>query len=168
MDKNSKPDELERSMSYQLGGAKLMDKNIEAVEGILEVWEDEGKGCVSHFSYNGVAREICQLFEPKPSESRLLTDEEIKVVRYGWELRDNQTLVIPVYNRSLIEAQDTKTASIKDQGCQQRVERIKRKIEKEFPDFAHTEKIDCGFQGDIDEWNDYTDKWQALWKEEGI
>lgn len=88
----------------------------------------------------------------KPSESRLLTPEELeKAIErgVGYEV---SVRIIPDDDRAIIEAQDTKTASIKDDfyhkklmdefqegylrgvraegfACQQRVEGIKREIE---------------------------------------
>ena len=44
----------------------------------------------------------------------------------------------------------------------ERREKIFKEIEKAFPEFAHTTKINTGYQSDINEWNEYTDKWQAL------
>lgn len=82
-----------------------------------------------------VARQIRQLFEPKPNESRLLTDEEI-VARWG---AHPTTGDISVY-RSIAQIQDAKTYPIafEDghkagiQKCQLRVERILREVEGTF------------------------------------
>lgn len=67
-----------------------------------------------------LAQEICQLFEPKPDQSRLLTDEE----------RNNIVNSIPERQwgcgsctERLVKAQDAKTASIKDAEYKQEIER---------------------------------------------
>jgi len=55
-----------------------------------------------------LAQQICQLFEPKPDEGRLLTDEELK--SYG--LSDQE--ILAVASQIIRGKQDAKTASIKD------------------------------------------------------
>lgn len=82
--------------------------------------------------HNRITTIFCnsQLFEPKPDENRLLTDEEIKEIEkvppedYGappnWWLRANKRVA---------KAQDAKTTSIKDAECQKRVERIFEEID---------------------------------------
>ncbi len=98
-----------------------------------------------------------ELFEPKPDESRLLTDEE--VIRLGFKVcgKDFSRIDFCELPEFLL-AQDAKTASIKDAECQARVERIFKEIYTRF----------CRFDKDTNEFCLNAKDWQALKKQEGV
>jgi len=82
--------------------------------------------------YLNEAKQICQLFEPKPNEDRLLTEpDEVQVKLSTDDLEPDELDV--AYRRGYEEGtinQDIKTASIKDAECQARVERMLEEKEK--------------------------------------
>ena len=89
--------------------------------------------------------------EPKPNESRLLGLDEIRASHDYWNvLTDNAAKRIA----PITQAQDAKTARIKDQECQQRVERIFKEIE-DYED-GHININPPGYF------------WQELKKKEGV
>ena len=86
----------------------------------------------------GVGREL----EPQPDTDRLLTDDEF-VAEFA-KLEESMPMVnMPwQWGKQVSKAQDTKTASIKDKECQERIKGIFEEIENnyvikksEHPDF---------------------------------
>ena len=105
-----------------------MDK-IEEVKKILypRYFKDEGFA-------NVVAAQICQRFEPKPDESRLIPPHELQAMYEKWLAKVEDLAKIGCgahegFGEMARRTQDAKTASIKDAECQQRVERIFEEIE---------------------------------------
>ena len=62
---------------------------------------------------NNTAQQICQLFEPKPDEGRLLTGEEIHKVCFDGHEEEGDGWCYKCLTLTR-DAQDAKTASIKD------------------------------------------------------
>ena len=141
-----------------------------------------------------VAEAICQLFEPKPKyhiesdqpgeshlvetqpkpdESRLLTDEEI-VARWG---AHPTTGDIEFYKR-IAAAQDARTASIKDVECQQRVKANLTLLVAEIQDCKNLEAVnqllDCWIKAndlkpeEVETYDPIDELRQALKKQEGV
>ena len=158
------------------------------------MYEDEDE-----FVYR-FAQQICQLLESKPDESRLLPDDILRniIFQADKEIKDlaghpyqyNEAQFVTFSKQKLqelLEAQDAKTASIKDaenqdiynkafeqgkfeesQRCQQRVERIYKKIESQMSIEDYTRCYDEGVP-QLGTKRVITDeKWQALKKEEGV
>lgn len=115
-------------------------------------------------------RNICKLFEPKPDESRLLTNKEVENLadKFVEKNSANQLrldrgdwkIIIP----TMLKAQhvkdmkwEAKPVSIKDAECQARVQRIFKEIEEQNP-------VDEILGGVILTPN----QWQALKKQEHI
>ena len=73
-----------------------------------------------------------QLFEPKPDEGRLLDKNELSSAISEWETQ--HSIYDPFHYIFICQKQDTKTASIKDAECQERVERIFKEIEATMGD----------------------------------
>lgn len=126
------------------------------------------------------AKQICQLFEPKPDESRLLTDEEIDAL--DAEFTSDQ-LGSHAHENKLVATQDAKTAPIeykrgyddackvKDAECQARVERIFREIEKIlFVEYGTIGGLKALWFKESLEFQpiELYNLWQALKKQEGI
>ena len=95
-----------------------MADRIEEVKKILKEMEFtthglvlvEGTGLVAKLTDSDI-EQICQLFEPKPNEGRLLT-EELREIWLQWQESGEN------YGQ-LIDAVSTKTASIKDAECKE-------------------------------------------------
>jgi len=118
------------------------------------------------------SKQICQLFETKADESRLLLFEERE--QY-WE--ENRHCA-GWQTWKMLKAQDTKTASILEQKCQDRVDRIFREIDNLFK-WTETHYSPDGNVGTPDSTGgvvnigtEYVlmnkDKYKALKKQEGV
>lgn len=132
-------------------------------------------------------REICQLFEPKPDESRLLTDEEITsaAIQGNAELPSYGSTSAEHWHaeyRAIAKTQDAKTASIKDAEYGSKIETY-QKANKDFQDLlieAHRQeqaRVERMFK-EIDTylieelknhgWQDFLEFLQVLKKQERI
>ena len=79
------------------------------------------------------AKQVCQLFEPKPSESRLLTDEQFHKLKedfFGEGSCDCSEIDDTDLCLKIAKAQRDLTASTVRQECQVNLKRIKEGIER--------------------------------------
>lgn len=93
-----------------------MDNKIEEMKKIIK---ENKRWTFGSEEVEELARRIYQLFEPKPDESRLLTDEEIAQTYIGKEYYPT------AHDGELAKTQDTKTASI----YQDKIQELFNKIE---------------------------------------
>jgi len=143
-----------------------MDK-IEEVKKILypRYFKDEGFA-------NVVAAQICQRFEPKPDESRLIPPHELQAMYEKWlaKVEDLASLGCGAhegFGEMARRTQDAKTASIKDAKCQLRIERILEAITEDFVEpVANFYMNDKDRQRAFELWKSI--KQQALKKQEGV
>lgn len=83
---------------------RIMDK----IEKVIEVINNPDNSINSYdLRVKKQAKQICQLFEPKPNQSRLLADEEIDEIENEYPRKFGIGV-------TTAKAQDAKTASIKD------------------------------------------------------
>lgn len=110
----------------------------------------------------------CQLFEPKPDDSRLLTMNEIMSITHCLGISKNY--------EDIAKAQDAKTASITQAECQERIERILAVGSKILEVAWHGDYANGNDAFGIDEGrvrakeclDSLEREWQALKKQEGI
>ena len=94
------------------------------IEKVIKRLECYGRARRSPEATRNHARDICQLFEPKPDEGRLLTQEEIN------KAYDDAPEPLGTLEVALV-AQDAKTASIKDAECKEMILRAKQSGEND-------------------------------------
>ena len=113
-----------------------------------------------------VAREICQLFEPKPDEGGLLRDVEMEIAFVGELASYEKGKAIAKAQRdlttSIFQAKCEACLAQKNDECQVRVERIIKEIENNLANIGYP-LTSCH---DFREWINNFKWWQALKKQE--
>lgn len=166
-----------------LGEAKHIEKQDwwkgETIEKGGEMKEEIDKGSLTW------------LYDPTAKPPREISKHDKKMIQFGWDTRQKFRQDRPALREKLVEIlygettyknyaatpklrqyADDKINQIlpllpdEEEIRKQERGKIFRKIERTFPEFAHNSKIHTGYQSDIDEWNNATDKWQALKKGE--
>ena len=143
------------------GVKKILDKQ----RGLTHiVWTGNGHAPIYDVSNEELAQQVCQLFEPKPDEGRLLTPEQILAVEVDYPDRptnpdmdaenDWLQLIVIMAIEEACKAQDAKTASIIRAECQERVKGILGFIEQYKEPHEHMGVVD--FVGvPLDEWESF-------------
>ncbi len=131
---------------------------IEEVKKILDkqrclthiVWTGNGHAPIYDVSNEELVQQVCQLFEPKPDEGRLVTDEDIKLIAEGGDVPQKYIGCL----KWAVKIQDAKTASIIRAECQERVKGIVGFIEQYKEPHEHMGVVD--FVGvPLDEWESF-------------